>query len=354
MSAASNTGRPAGSENGVGTVVRRAGATLALVRGVEGFLFAVAGALLVRCAGEWSAVGNWRAGENLGLMAFVGVLAGSAWFCEQRLASWEVAHRLDRRLRYQGALLLAFELEGRDAPRLLLDDLVCARVRSRLNLAEARRVLAPSPFLPLAAPTLALLCLLVTLDVRRASAPRAVDLQRLARGLEMSLLPALEGEENAPEAFETAGEGLERERERARAALSELSSELTRGAAAPTPVERRTALERLDVELARLEARDPEDGRWSEARTWVDAMRAGLEARAGTTGDGSPAGGLTGPPANGTISPPVSPLSASVPAAPPADPAPSTGPSSGSWWPSEYDEIVARWVESSRARASSR
>ena len=72
-------------------------------------------------------------------------------------------------------------------------------------------------------------------------------------------------------------------------------------------------------------------------------------APAGEGATGTGAGNLTGAAPDGTISRPMADPAAPPAALPDAPPLASLGLQAGSFWPAEYDAVVERWIELSRA-----
>ncbi len=97
--------------------------------------------------------------------------------------------------------------------------------------------------------------------------------------------------------------------------------------------------------------------RLDEARVWLDALRTALVRGdgGGPAHDGSQ-GELADGAADGTISRPSPDGRTRMDSAPPLPlvPAPLVGRQAGTPWSSEYAEVVARWVELSRAAEDAR
>lgn len=366
------------------------------VEAVVGAVFAsLRATLLVECAllflaGVWSARGAAllsRAGPGSGLvLGLCGLLCALTWWLEHPLERAATARALDRRLRHHGALTTAYELERRSSgsartaplrspleafsPLNRMEQLVCARVLARLRFAEAFRALFPPLLVPVGAPLAAGLFLLLVVDAQRAAASAGVDLGALGAGLERAVsAAALDPGEAQPSRGEL------------RRLLGEVQTLRTRlpDGAAPTEPERAVLAARLaelDRSLGeRLASCAPDDPlarsqreHLEEARTWLDALRTGLAP-------GTEAGSLTGSEAVGTISPPDGSRPAADPTAPDSpraspsapgpmsrtpDPVPTAVPDdpasgehlgvqAGTFWPAEYDAVVERWIELSRA-----
>lgn len=349
----------------VGAVVRTARAGLRAARALECALFFATAGLLARAAALLSGVegGTW------GVAILCGALAAASWWLEHPSPLARTARALDACLHHQGALALAFELEQRGAAPGLnaLEELVRARVLARLRVGKAVWALLPSLFLPLAAPAVAGLLLLLVLDRRGAPAEEHSDLAALGAGLERALTAGLAAAPDL-ELGTRADLRLElqelRARLRAYAGLPGSSAEKTL-----TAGEARARLEALDRRLAELVARDAAAPRprLEEARAWIDALRmvlpsasrkpgsmdapsmaAGAAASAGAAGDRTGPGSLTDAPPDGTISRPMAQPATLPSPAPDAPSAPALGLQRGNFWPPEYDAVVERWVELSR------
>ncbi len=360
--------RAAARPRSVGAVVNAVRASLRVTRAVECALFFLGGAWLARSA---TLLSDSTQGVGL-LMALCGALCAAAWWLEHPVERHATARALDRRLRHHGALTTAYEIEerrgGARASALTpMEELVRMRVLERLRLADAFRALFPPLFLPIGAPLAAGLILLFVLEVRRAPSPSTPDARALLAGLELTLA----GTELEPEAAE--GSRAEAELARLRAEVGDLVASLPRPAEGRVQPEAelgaaRARLLAIDRSLSELLARaEPEaalHGRLEEARGWLDALRTGLgesaDAPPAPALDGTEPGSGTAPGARGTISPP-SPVQKPMPSASPASllAAPATAPDTvpesplgvqaGNAWPREYDAVVERWIELSRA-----
>lgn len=337
----------------VSSAVRAAQAGLRAARALECALFFGAGVLLTLGAERLS--GLQADAWNVALLC--GALAAAAWWLEHPSRLVATARTLDGSLRHQGALALAFELEQTRAAHGLtaMEELVCARVRARLSVREAVRAVFPPLFLPLAAPAVAALFLLLVLDRRGGQEGPADDARSLVTGLERALPPGLEPE-GADRAIGQAVD-LRREAQELRARL-QASAQSPPGSVerARAAEEARTLLERLDQQVARR-LREPSASelrdRLDEARAWIDALRAALPVGAGSgaVAGGTSPGNLTGTPGDGTISRPMPGPGALPRDARVTSPTTTLGLQAGSFWPPEYDAIVERWVELSRAQA---
>lgn len=365
--AAAATPRPAS----VGAVVRSVCSSLRATRRVEGLLFLAAGALAVRCAALLSGPTVEDGAELAGLCVLAGLLCGVAWLREHPVEEPVVARALDERLRFHGALATAWDVERRRrAGCTPMEELVRARVLERLRAPDALRVLFPPLFVPIAAPTLAGLGLVLLLDARRAPEASGADFRALAAGLEQALaMGGLDAQSTGLVPEDPDGSLTRAQVEDLTAALHVRAQLPYRDEDWTTDPERvRERLAEADRRLAELGAR-AEPGselhrRLEEGRTWLDAMRMGLAAApaegGSEEGNGSGAPGGTTDGADGTISrPPDRPepppmTSTTSPGAAAGVPLPALGLQSSGWWPSEYDALVERWVERTRAEHPTR
>ncbi len=353
------------------SVVRRVHASLLFARAGESVLLGAASALSVAAA----AVAGGRAPleRDVVLLAFLTALACAlAWALEHRLRAEDVARKIDRRLRHQGGLVTAYELEGRAADSDMAK-LVRERVLRRLRFAEALRALFPSLFLPVAAPLVGAFCLVLAVESARRPESAAVDLAGLGEGLSGHLAglaaDVLEaGEDGALDPSEVAA--LLAVRNEALA----LAGKLAAGASEPELAEQLEQLDRDIADLAPTLAARPElDRSLGDARTWADAARMELERRRpgggdGVTGSDAPAvpgadaaqaapvaPALVGDAANGTMagSPSEAPgltdgRGAATEGARQTGGRPETGTTAGVHWPRQHDAVVRLWVEARR------
>lgn len=355
--------RSGDAPDSVAGVVLAVRAALRLTRLAECVLLFVAALLLTRAAALVSGLAGAELEAAWAVALLCGALCAAAWWLEHPQGARATARALDQRLRHHGALVTAFELETR-AARSPMEALVSARVLTRLRTGEALRALVPSLFLPVAAPTLAALALVLAVDARRAPPPRELDFLALAEGLEQALAMGSLDEARTGLAGEDPEGGLSRRQVQAlgevlhgRGALP-WSAEGWREdpAAARATVE---ALDRRVAELARgLEPGSELAGRLEEARVWLDALRMGLAATPEGAGGPRAGEGETPGAADGTISGSSAPAEvapSSPDAMPPspapgeASPTPALGRQAGRWWPAEYDAVVARWLELAEA-----
>lgn len=342
------------------SVVRHAHLALAVARWGESFLFLAAGLCLTLAAAALSGAALDRPGAWV-VAALGGLCAGAGWGIEHFQRPAAVARELDRRLRHQGGLLTAFELEREQVVTpmaLLVVRRECARLRTR----EAVRVMFPPLALPVAAPLVGAALLALALSRSQPELPAALDLGQLTRGMLAAVGSAYEDGLNA-DGDGSLESGVGREVMDAVREIQRL--EQLAGALQERPAEAREELERLDRRLAELTprlARDPElAGRVDAARNWLDAALMGLED-AGSSAGQSPGSGpdLTAGSADGTMASSAGggaggadPSGPDVPAGgedaaqsrPELPFAGEAGTTAESWWPPEYDGIVAGWIE---------
>jgi len=348
----------------VGAVVRAVHRGLRAALLAESLLLGVAAALVTAAA---AVLEGGTPFSSLGAALCAALCAGGAWWLEQVRDRADVVRELDRSLRHHGALLTAHELEERPGPRAPLEELVRSRVLARLRFDEAVRALFPPLFVPLGAPAAAGLALLFAVEARPPEAELPVDFAHLAAGLERALSPGR---------LDAASAGLARDEEDGRFSpgeLHEVLAALDARRTLPYPAEEwtrepaavRARVDELERELralaTRVERTSELGARLEAARPWLDALREGLERSGGAALDGATAGTAgeagTGPTGDGTITGSSPGARSSDPAAGPSagatlSPAPLLGTQVGTWWPPEYDGLVARWVELSRAERS--
>ncbi len=377
-------------EHDLGPIERRPFSVRAVVHGTSRALRAACGAecallfvaafLLVRAAAVLSGVeGAGPAGWAPGALA--GALAALAWWWGHPVNAALLARELDRRLRHQGALVTAFELEDERRPLAPIEELVRERVLGRLRADEAVRSVFPSLVLPLGAPVLAALLLALAVE-RTRELPRlaAAVRERLTGGLEGVLSSAIGEVRDASEQGELQA-----------AVARELLELLHRGGELAHDLEssessgKGAELAGLESELADRGASLPPgsalSARIEEVRVWLDALAVELEpaAAAGGTSGGMPGGAGPDTASSGTgtaAARPEAPADGSGPAGVvhalqddlqrggthervdggPAEspPAHARGSPGARWWPREYDALVQRWVELRRAELDRR
>lgn len=352
----------------IGALVSAVRAGVRAARALECALFFVAGCLLARSAALFSPALSGAGGTALPVL-LCGLLCAAAWWLEHPLARAQTARALDRRLGYRGALQTALELEERAARGSNaagwspMEELVRVQVLERLRFGEALGVCLPSPFLPLAAPVVAGVLLLLVQDSRGVPPSPEREPRALVAGLERAL------------ARNELGLEQEGAAELERALLQEVRALAPAVDAAPTgagesalpPEALRARFAAVDRRLFELSTQVEPGGesarRLAEARAWLDALSSALGARAGEAAPGgSGRGSLTPADADGTISrphpgdgpgvpPPMSPFLAPDPDPLPTASAPDAalGVQAGSPWPREYDGVVERWIERTRA-----
>jgi hypothetical protein len=349
----------------VGGVVHRTRLALFVARCGESALFGAAALLTTLAALTVGDVSLARI--DTWIVALLSALAcGLAWGLEHRRSAGDVAHELDRRLRHQGGLVTAYELEGERA-ETPMTRLLRGRVLARLRPGDALRAMLPPLPLPVAAPLVGAGLLALAIESRRAPEGPVTDLGALAQGL----VAVIDGLESDVQDADAAGdEGVDTR------TLRDVYDVVTRARGlqrradqlATEPARAEHELEALDHDLASLSARLADEpalrDQLEDARNWVDAARMGLaavtdsaDAREGSgTGEGTAvteAGGdgtMSAASGEGTLSP-------LRPGADPPDPADAEGAGddsetardsgtvAGSFWPPEYDGIVSGWIE---------
>ena len=367
-------------------VVRRTLDALEWARRGESFLLGVSAAFFVGAAALLSGVE--RSDRSLFAVSGLAFLATScAWRMEHRHQEKATARALDKRLRHQGALFTAYELEQRESELGALEGLVRGHVLDRLRSREAVRALLPSLLLPVAAPVFAAGTLLLTLEGNRRGEQKNADLGRLSEAMVRSVGGLGE------EALEAREKGLMDPRDAEELLgswnrMRELERSLDRGLE-PGSEEARNALSTVDElgdGLSRLSsalAGSPElpdlKDRVDGARNYLEALRSVLTESAGFEGPPDP-------PTEGPGSAPSVTLSTnSSSKATPGDsrgtmsgsPSSSPGPEEGgapptqgpaldpvgenesslaeeeflgasSLWPAAYDELISLWVDAQR------
>jgi len=343
----------------VRAVVSRVRLGLRLARAAESLLVGTAAALVL-CAA--AAASGQALGAVSGLALLCAACAAASWWLEHHVAAERTARELDQRLRHHGALATAFELEGRARELAPLERVVQARVLARLRLDEAVRALFPPLFVPVAAPAAAALLLLFVREARPVQEAPAIDYGALVSGLERALsMPALREDATGQEGEDEGLSGAQgREVLAALSARSTLPFQEEEWRREPAALAAK--VEALEAELGALLARVERGSELAQhleaARPWLDALRAGLAAEAGpSAGQGTAGQAGSNGSAQGTIGGSSPAGASSTPASNPsiaseAGQAPALGTQAGTWWPPEYDGLVARWVELSRAERS--
>ena len=303
-----------------------------------------------------------------------GVLCAISWRHEHRKTPLDVARALDRKLRHQGGLLTAYELENRRESSPMARLLV-ARVLVRLRLREALHAMFPPLALPVAAPILGVSLLALALDLQRRP-EQAVELVGLADGM-TEVLDAVEAN--------LLDEGRERrvdsETTRELLSLARKARDVRRRAefGREDPAQAARALAEIDTELSEVTPRvaaDPElRALLDDARNWVDAARMELDrdapANAASPGVDSGAAGAAAPDTAFTDAEPggnasagesevtsvterledgtmITPPGSGEASLPMAETPEDSGTVVGRTWPAEYDGVVAGWIESRR------
>jgi hypothetical protein len=331
-------------------------------RSAEAVLLSIAGLGLTLAAGVLSG-GSAKGGELWAVAGAAALLVGATWLRATFSSARETASSLDRRLGQGGALLTAYEaqLSGR---RSRLVDLLAARLAGRVTWRDTLRAVRPPSVLPIAAPFFAAALLALALELTGTPAAGS-DLGGLTRGLEAELGAARSLGLEAIEAGQ--GDDLGPSGERLPARLTALLTRVADLDPNPPAEERDSAaatLRRLQDELEAMRGNLASSGPLAEslrrasnlvdaaALRLADASRGGAASEPEGSGDRTDRG--SAPPlasergggrmsdletADGTTSAPPPTVSAAA----------ERGASVGISWPEEYDEIVARWVESERA-----
>ena len=298
------------------------------------------------------------------------LLAAASWWLEHLPRAAAIARRIDDELRFDGALVTAFEAERRPHSGELARAL-SRRVAARLPLRTALRAALP-PSLAVAAFPLAAVAVLALAhqsadDSRRTPGATVRALAFGAVG-ELAAELAARAEQLTPEQFEKA---------------LALAAEAQRAAAQPESAHAEEVLDEAAEWLAELARELPADPELRERReraeaatdaarhdvepSHVEPLEAGDDEEVADRGrlaaDGSAAAGagaetgeLASGDASGTMFPPDSPADA-LGGPPPAagdTPAPGAGLVGGRWWPASDDALVRRWVEARRAAAGAR
>lgn len=347
----------------VTAVVRHVHLALAAARWGESVLFLVAGlcVTLAAAAVSGASLERWDvwAAALLG-----GACAGLSWGIEHFEKPLDVARALDSRLRHLGGLVTAYELENR-GERTSMAGLVIDRTRARLRAREAVRALFPPLALPVAAPLLGAGLLALALESRKPDVPEQLDLAAWTRGMVAALGSSYDDALNADEDGSLDGATARdvirvvnrlEDLERRAATLQERPDDALR--------ELRTVDEALAELTPRLAGQPELAQRMEAARNWLDTARMGLAAAAGAGPEGGPEGGAggteTAAAGEGTMAGStergegaagvVAPDAGGVEGGPPetgavVPAAADAGTTAESWWPAEYDRIVASWIE---------
>lgn len=360
-------GRHGAAPSSVRGVVQRIQRALSAACMAEGALLFVAAwsltsALIVRAGGALWTPAAWA----LGLLA--GGCSAACWMREHHQGAAQIARSLDLRMRHQGALVTAYELEARSESSAL-GGLLVRRVLERLRLREALRAMFPSLVVPIATPLLGLGLLGLSLDIQRDEASRAADIGALTEGM----LGALSGLDQASLAAADA-EAIQGDTLRELLSLSDRAQALSRRAEllGPQPEQLLGELGSLEEDMGEMAAKLqglPELTRpLEQAANWMDAARMELVASSRPTrpdlspkpGSGAPGtvtpdaekGMMSGPAAKGgaqaagDAGPQAPQVAEPGPAASP--PPSSSGSLAGDLWPSEYDGVISSWIELQR------
>ena len=322
----------------------------------EAVLIGVAAAALTLAASSLSEA-NLSQLAPFVLALGVGLLVTATWLIGTHKTLGQTAQALDRRLNQAGALFTVFEAQHSRHDTEMIR-LLAARVASRVSVREALRVARPLDPIPLAAPFVAAAILALTLDAI-APLPDAAKLNEFAdaiageianaRQLSLETLEAGQSAELGEQAAELPGELTELLRK-----VSELKSEWGQ-----TTTDSDGALQEINQLRAKIDqtfqALPPSSALSGSIRalsTQLDAaaLRVGDAAGANSSASDAEAkqqslalGGAGGRITSTTEADGVST----------ADPVASLGgmergAAVAIRWRPEYDEIVARWVESNR------
>ena len=362
----------------VRAVVERTRLGLVAARAAESFLLAVSAAATTMAVLVLEAPGppSLASLDSWCLALVAGAFCGAGWHLEHRLDAFEVARALDRRLRHQGGLVTAFELENRgaDAP---MARLLVARVLFRLRAGEALRSMFPPLAVPVAAPILGIGLLAFALEEGRVRSDAGAALSEFTLGM----AEALELVEAGVLVSDPDTDRPRREHADRVLAAARRARDLARRSAslAERPDEAWRELGALDDELADLTARLVDRPALREgleqARAWAAAARMGLDPEAGASGvaagngavaSGGEEGTMSGSQPRGTepdpgAAPPIEavdpehPDSSSGAGSDDPDPwSPQEVGTIGSYWPPEYDGVVSGWIELRRQRTTRR
>lgn len=321
---------------------------LASVHVLQGLCCGLACGALALAAG----VHAGRALGDPGLWTVAGVdalLVGAALAWERRRSPAQVARRVDSALEFEGALVTAWEVEGRARPGLFgarLGREVAARASGR----EMLRAALPSSAPFLALPFVAAALLFAALERARYE-PSALDLEALVGDVRSGLASISEGNAAGEEGAALSREQEEELRELLRRA-GQLQREVPEGELEAEAVEE---LQERVTELARELGDDARARRELERSLGaLDAARMALEGReavaaseggdpaeegagGGSQGSGLAPGGEDGRMSGQVFSPD-----------PPSE-LPEAGVLGARAWPRGYEGLVRRWVESRRA-----
>jgi hypothetical protein len=341
------------------------------------------------------------------IAALVALLAALMWWIERRPDVGAVARRIDRAEDRSGELVTAFEIAARRAHNARpteVGDLLAARAASSLSLARCLRAAAPSSVALLALPCAAVAVLALAIDVSRDGVSRdgadEVEVESAAASLAAeaqhvraaSARIAARGASAADAAAEMRALANDAERMRrdllaksmtpSQAAAELASNEARVRALVDRELADRSVAADLDAALGAIRAARDDFARadGASSRSRAAAVSAGAE---GASDRGADASVAAAPP---PVSSPgdvrgggersrdadaraatraedhaVSRSSSPVDSPRDGSPAESANPirtderglDAGRWWPSRYDGVVERWVESQRdARAT--
>ena len=295
---------------------------------------------------------------TLSLAFGTGLLVAIAWLFGTRSSLKQTASLLDRRLQQDGALLTAFEVQSAECDDLMTRLLV-ARVAAQVSPRKVLRLARPLDPLPLAAPFVAAALLALSLDAV-APQPDETRLHDFALSLAGEIANARQLSLETLEAGRSAELG-----ERAEELPGQLTSLIARVGeltaewehAKPQPADALEAIEQLRAEVEQSFRSLPPTTAFStsvrELSNLLDAaaMRVSDVVGADSDGGGAPAGGhslaLGG--SNGRIASLTEADGVSSAARSTAAMESERGTAVAIHWRPEYDQIVARWVESRRS-----
>ncbi|MFT5285157.1 MAG: hypothetical protein ACI8TQ_001319 [Planctomycetota bacterium] len=346
---------PAGAS--IPSLVRQAHHAARLGRIAEAGLIGIAAAALTLAAGLLSEANLYQLAP-VSLALGVGLLVSATWLIGTHASLGQTARALDQRLNQSGALFTVFEAQqsNRDSE---LTRLLAARVASSVSPREALRVARPLDPIPLAAPFVAAAVLALTLDAI-APVPDAAKLGDFAnviageianaRRLSLETLEAGQSGDLGEQAAELPGELTT-----LLAKVSELKSKW--GQAEADSVEALQAINQLRAEVEQTFQHLPPTTALSAS---IRALSSQLDAAAMRVGDTSGSESSAGKREAAERSLALSDAGGRITSAIEADGVSSANPATtlggiergaavAIRWRPEYDEIVARWVESTRS-----
>ncbi len=309
-----------------------------LSRGAEGLLLGSAAGILTACGVALSSAPTTSTGALIASAVSASACAAT-WWLEHRRGLLDVARVADRRLEQNGALVTSFERERQGG----LAALLAAQTFERLPQAAVARA-APGPALAFIAAPLIAAALFASLAQRSPKLPAEV---------------AEFAQRSAAQLAQSSSAGTD-----ARAAELAHAAAAAASAAADgsiTPAQAGEALRRAEARLSELVS-EREQRKEFDPALWSarDLARAALrELSTGSVADSSGATAVS--PGAAEVTAPLKnsgarstmagsstesqPVQRSSPD--PAGPAPlaaEVGTVAGRWWPTQYDDVVARWL----------